>query len=311
MSHGSDTNGGEGASGRFSGVAEDCYQCVLAQARSAAAFAELDEAGTERVVAVAEAELQRSRRVPMLVQHIVRRVADAVLLERGEGPDFDIYAEVKELSNQLSQRYVPRLQEVLEASEEPLRTGLQIAAAGNIIDFGAREHASLDLEAELERLLEVPFAHCAIEALEEALEGAVSLLYLCDNCGEIVFDMLLIRLLRELYPRLRIVAAVRGKPILNDATPEDASAVGLDRLVETVSSGSIYPGTVLPETTEEFQRLFASADAILAKGQGNFETLLPLQDPRLFSLLRIKCDFMARLAGVPRDSLVLMQGGTR
>lgn len=69
-----------------------------------------------------------------------------------------------------------------------------------------------------------------------------------------------------------------------------------------------YPGTILSETTEGFQKLFKSADLILAKGQGNFETLLPLADKRLYFLLRIKCQHMAALAQVDKDSLVLMQG---
>jgi uncharacterized protein with ATP-grasp and redox domains len=104
------------------------------------------------------------------------------------------------------------------------------------------------------------------------------------------------------------VAALRDKPIINDATLEDAKEVGLDHLVATISSGSIYPGTILLETTEEFQKLFASADVILSKGQGNFETLLPVADERLFFLLRIKCEYMAVLSKVQKDNLVLIQG---
>ena len=141
-----------------------------------------------------------------------------------------------------------------------------------------------------------------------ALDGASTHIYLCDNSGEIVFDMLFIKELQQAYPNLQIVAAVRDKPIINDATLEDAKIVGLDRLVTTISSGSVYPGTVLPETTEAFQELFAAADVILSKGQGNLETLLPLADERIFFLLRIKCDYIASLTKMTKDSLVLMQG---
>jgi damage-control phosphatase, subfamily I len=103
------------------------------------------------------------------------------------------------------------------------------------------------------------------------------------------------------------VAALRDRPIINDATLEDARSVGLDCLVDTISSGSVYPGTVLPETTREFRQLFADADVMIAKGQGNLETLLPIADNRLFFLLRIKCAYMATLTGVEKGSLVLMQ----
>ena len=293
---------------RFSGIAADCYPCVINQARSAARFAELSEESTNRVVAVATAGLEKSKTTPLLVQHVIRYVADAVIQERGESQDFDIYSEGKEKSNILSLTFKERFQKKIDASNSPLETGLQIAAAGNIIDFGVTNQSSIDLNKELQSLDKTPFARYDVEPFKKALNGAATLLYLCDNSGEIVFDMLFIRELLQEYPNLQIVAAVRDKPIINDATLEDAKAVGLDRLVTTISSGSVYPGTILPETTEEFQALFDAADVILSKGQGNLETLLPLADKRLFFLLRIKCEYMAALASVKKDNLVLMPG---
>jgi uncharacterized protein with ATP-grasp and redox domains len=295
---------------RFAGVSSDCHSCVLDQALSAARFAALDEAQTESVLELARSELERSRTVPLQVQHILRSVADAVLRARQKDSHFDIYAAVKEKSNRLSLEHAKHFEEMILGSELPIETALQIAAAGNVIDFGAKNHGNLDVEQELERLCETPFAHFAIGPFKGALQKAKTLLYLCDNAGEIVFDGLFIQTLLRTYPDLEIVAATRERPIINDATLDDARAVGLDRLVEIISSGSVYPGTILSEASEEFQRLFAVADVILAKGQGNFETLLPEKDPRLFSLLRIKCDYMAWLSGIEKNSLVLMQGGS-
>lgn len=293
---------------RFTSIASDCYSCVINQARSAARFGELNAEQTRRVITVAKAGLEKSKSTPLLVQHIIRNVADAVIQERGESLDFDIYSGVKERSNTLSLAYAENFQKEIDASASPLETGLQIAAAGNIIDFGAVNQGSIDLIKELQSLKKIPFARYDIEPFIKGLDYASTLLYICDNCGEIVFDMLFIKELLREYPNLQIVAALRDKPIINDATLEDAKAVGLDRLVTTISSGSVYPGTILPETTEEFQKLFVSADVILSKGQGNFETLLPLADERLFFLLRIKCEYMAALAKVSKDNLVLMQG---
>ena len=242
------------------------------------------------------------------MQHIIRRVADTVIQERGESLDFDIYSIVKEKSNTLSLAYAEKFQKKLDASESPFETGLQIAAAGNIIDFGAINQGPINLNKELQSLNKTPFARYDIEPFIKTLDDASTLLYICDNSGEIVFDMLFIKELQRAYPNLQIVAALRDKPIINDATLVDAKTVGLDRLVTTISSGSVYPGTILPETTDEFQNLFASADVILSKGQGNFETLLPIADKRLFFLLRIKCEYMAALAKVSKDNLVLLQG---
>jgi uncharacterized protein with ATP-grasp and redox domains len=131
---------------RFSGIASDCYSCVLNQARSAARFGELNEEQTKRVIAVAKAGLEESKTTPLLVQHIIRRVADTIIQERGESQDFDIYADVKEESNILSLAYADGFQKKLDASASPLETGLQIAAAGNIIDFGAVNQGPINLE---------------------------------------------------------------------------------------------------------------------------------------------------------------------
>lgn len=293
---------------RFACIESDCYSCVINQARSAARFAELTEEQTKRVITVAKAGLEKSKTTPILVQHIVRHVADAVIQERGESLDFDIYAEVKKKSNILSLAFEDKFQKKIDASESPFETSLQIAAAGNIIDFGAKNHGSINLNKELQSLDKIPFARYDIEPFKRALDRASILVYICDNSGEIVFDMLFIKELQREYPNLQVVAALRDKPIINDATLEDAKAVGLDRLVTTISSGSVYPGTILPETTEKFQKLFTSADVMLSKGQGNFETLLPLADKRIFFLLRIKCEYMASLSKVKKDNLVLIQG---
>jgi uncharacterized protein with ATP-grasp and redox domains len=293
------------------GIAPDCFPCVINQALSASRFAGLNEEQTRRVVKVAEAGLEESKTTSILVQHVVRRVTDTIIEEKGEPSFFDIFARVKEVSNLLALDYAESLQKKIDASLSPLETGLQIAAAGNIIDFGAKDHASLDLNEELRNLGNVPFKRYDFESFRKSLQAASALLYLCDNCGEIVFDMLFIKQLQRECPGLRIVAALRDRPIINDATLADAEAVGLDRLVPTISSGSIYPGTILSETTEEFQKIYASADVILSKGQGNFETLLPLADDRIFFLLRIKCDYMAALSRVERDSLVLMRANNR
>ena len=294
---------------RFSGIASDCHSCIIGQARSAARFAELSEEQTNRVINLAKVWLKKSKTTPLLPQHIVRYVADAVIQERGESHNFDIYKEVKEKSNILSMSYADSFQKKIDDSESPLETGLKLAAAGNIIDFGAKQsHDFINLDKEFQSLDKTPFARYDIEPFKKALERASTLLYICDNCGEIVFDMLFIKEIKRECPNLKIVAALRDKPIINDATLEDAKAVGLDRLVKTISSGSVYPGTIYPETTEEFQKLFTAADVIIVKGQGNFETLLPLADKRLFFLLRIKCGYMAALSKVQKDNLVLMQG---
>lgn len=289
-------------------IAPDCYSCILNQARSTCRFAGLTDDQTGRVIAVARTWLEKSTTIPLLAQHVIRYVADAIIKEQGKPPYFDIYAKVKKMSNALSLDYAKILEKEIQDSESPFETGLQVAAAGNIIDFGAKGDGSLDLSKELQALTTAPFDRYDLEPLKTALDRASTLLYICDNSGEIVFDTLFIRELQRLYPNLQIVAVLRDKPIINDATLEDAKFVGLDRLVRTISSGSVYPGTILSETTEEFKRLFWSVDVMLAKGQGNLETVLPYADKRVFFLLRIKCEYIAVLSNVKKGNLALMRG---
>lgn len=101
---------------------------------------------------------------------------------------------------------------------------------------------------------------------------------------------------------------MRQCPIINDATVDDAFEAGLQDYATVISSGSVYPGTILSECTAEFKNLYAHADLIISKGQGKFETLLDQGDSRVFFLLRIKCDTMAKLSGQVKGRLVFMQG---
>ena len=291
----------------FSAIAADCFPCVINQILSTARLAKLTDAQTERVIAITKTELKKSKTAPLLVQHIVRRATDAIIQELGASPDFDIYAKVKEESNAIALAYAEEFRNKIAISASPFETALQIAAAGNIIDFGAKRHGSINLEQELQSFEKTSFDRYDIEPFKKVLSNASTLLYICDNSGEIVFDMLFIEELQQEYPHVQIVAALRDKPIINDATLKDAKAIGLNRLIRTISSGSVYPGTILSETTEEFQNLYNSTDVILSKGQGNFETFLPIADKRLFFLLRIKCDYMASLSKVDKDNLVLLQ----
>jgi uncharacterized protein with ATP-grasp and redox domains len=287
------------------GIAQACYACVLNQTKTAAKYAQISATETTELLNQVQVALDNSAQTGIVVQHIIRSVADAII--ELKNADFDIYQSVKQLSNKVARAYAADLQQQINISSSPLDTAIQISAAGNIIDFGAKSHGDLDLEKEMQQLQEVKFHRYDIEALRAKLAVAKNMLFICDNAGEIVFDKLLIKCLQSKYPNLQIIAAVRHKPIINDATLVDAVDSGLTQIVKVISSGSVYPGTILPETSAQFQQLYADADLVLAKGQGNFETLLSIAEEKLFFLLRIKCATMAMLSGVEPGNLVLMQ----
>jgi len=127
-------------------------------------------------------------------------------------------------------------------------------------------------------------------------------MYLADNAGEIAFDRLLIE---KISPE-RVTLVVRGAPVINDATLADAQAVGLDKIVEIIDNGSDAPGTILSDCSREFQRLYTDADLIIAKGQGNFETLNN-EPGNLFFLFKVKCPLVADLVNQPIGTQMLVQ----
>ena len=171
-----------------------------------------------------------------------------------------------------------------------LKLHLHLAVAGNIIDFGAKhDYSDKQIHEEINKMLSTDLSNSHTEELKQEIDRAEKILYLGDNAGEIVFDKLFV----EQLPKNKITFAVRGKPVINDATMEDAKAIGLTEIVKVIDNGAGYPGTVIESCSEEFQKIFNEADLIISKGQGNYETLSENKS-NIFFLLKIKCDIVAR-----------------
>jgi len=216
----------------------------------------------------------------------------------------DPFQRKKKAYNQLALQSYGRLREIVTTSESRLKTAVKIAAAGNIVDLGIL--GEVDVEAALFQALTSGFAIDHFPQLARALSSARRVLYLGDNAGEIVFDRVLI----EEFQEKDVTFAVKGASILNDATLEDALAVGMDKVAKVKSSGSPLIGTNLNSCSPEFQREFWAADLVIAKGQGNFETLDDVEAP-LFFILRAKCEEVADELGIKPGDLVLVEGTNR
>jgi damage-control phosphatase, subfamily I len=211
----------------------------------------------------------------------------------------DPYIEVKKQSNDLVLEMYPALKKLLLESENPFETALRLAIAGNIIDFAVGDH--YNLEATIQKVLKSGFAIDHSSELRSVLSEAKSVLYLGDNAGEIVFDKLLIETI--MHPNLTYV--VRGAPVINDATMDDAIYVGMDSVADVISSGYDAPSTILEKCSEEFQQLFLKADVIISKGQGNLEGLLDKTKKEIFFLLMVKCDVIAEALHVKKGDFVV------
>lgn len=184
------------------------------------------------------------------------------------------YTEIKKSFNRLMLDIAPKLREKIEAAEDKIHAAMQYARSANYIDFGTLNNVT---EEGLLEILEKAVSE-AVDPAEYAnfrrdLEKAESFVYLTDNCGEVVADMLLIEQIRAAYPALKVTAIVRGEDVLNDATMEDARMVGLDKVCDTIGNGNGVAGTWRAEMDEVSLGRLNSADVILGKGLANFETL--------------------------------------
>ena len=209
----------------------------------------------------------------------------------------DPYLAAKEESTRLALAMFPALKENVAQSPDPMDAALRLAIAGNIIDFATL--SQLD-EDELQDHMNTAADHPVqgdLPALVQSLSQARNILWITDNAGEIVFD----RLVLERLPHHKLTLAVRGGAALNDATPTDAHASRLPDTLQVMDTGLALPGTWVAASSPRFQETFQGADLIIAKGQGNFETL-DHTDARIVFLFQVKCPVIARNAGHPVGS---------
>jgi len=277
----------------------DCVPCFLKQALEAARMASDDPQAHVRVlraVARAVSEMDMDDTPPSMGQ-VIHRV-----VRRETGVD-DPYRGVKDRFNSLALSMYPKMKQRVASSDDPFGTAVRLAVAGNIIDFGARSDIDeTTLERSIEESLGWEPADGALEELRSAVGSAGDILYVGDNAGEIVFDRILI----EEMPVERITFAVRGAPIINDVTADDAEFAGLAGLVPVIDNGSDAPGTMLEDCSRAFRDRFESAELVIAKGQGNYETLS--QAPgRIFFVLKAKCPVIARDIGCEIGDVVVAE----
>jgi len=275
----------------------DCIPCLVRQVLDSVRLTTDDEDIIEQVMrrALSLACRMDLRQSPPAMAQKVHRVIRKLTGVK------DPYLQMKNRFNKLALQMYPDLKKRIEDSLDPFQTAVQLAIAGNIIDLGVKstlEESSVQ-KAITESLTE-PLDVKALEEFSTATAQANDILYLGDNAGEIVFDRLLI----EQLPCENITFVVKAGPIINDATIEDAQIVGLTDIVDVIDNGSDAPGTILENCSKAFRRRFDESDLVIAKGQGNYETLSDI-DKNMFFLLRAKCPVIARDIGCEVGEMIL------
>jgi len=278
----------------------DCLACLLNQSLRVAKNLNLDEETSKKMVQVASASIATYDNVtpPVAAADLYPKLG-AIIDEE------DLYKELKALSTLEATKLLPKVKKTVYDVPDTLKGAIKSAVAGNVIDFATPSH--FDLDEEFKKVFDTPFAIDDEALFLEKLNNAKTFMIVGDNVGEHVFDKLLLEVLKESYPELELYYAVRGKPIINDVTLNEAKEIGIDKLVNLVDSGVDTPGLAYDHASEEFMKLYNSMDLIIAKGMGNYECLEGVKDGRIFHLFKVKCDVVSRDVGASLGGLVFMQ----
>ncbi len=281
----------------------DCIPCFIRQVLDAVRMTSDDQQVQLQVLRQAlrlASSVDLTQSPPAMAQQMHRYIRELTANQ-------DPYVELKDKFNKIALQMYPDLRIRIEQSPDPLEMAVRLAIAGNIIDFGVTSNIEeSQVQKTVAESLEAPLDLDNLAVFKKAVAKAESILYLGDNAGEIVFD----RLLVEQLPYQKIAFVVKKSPVINDATMEDALITGMTDVVEVIDNGSDAPGTILESCSEQFRDRFDRTELIIAKGQGNYETLSDV-DKDIFFLLRAKCSVAARHIGCEIGDMVLLRNTTK
>lgn len=222
--------------------------------------------------------------------------------------DSNPYKKIKEYYNNEVMKIVPDVLKIISGEENRMKAALKISICGNLIDFAAKHEFNLDML--LQKIKDISGKKLTIDDSEEIfkkLKQSKSLLYLGDNCGEIVLDKIFINEIRKNNPKLKVFYGVRGTSIVNDVTVDDAEMINMSESAEVISNGDGGLGTVLKNCSKEFKRIYDDVDIVICKGQGNYESLLTSNKDSLYFLFMAKCENVTKPLNIDDMSIVCMK----
>ncbi|MEO2068160.1 MAG: ARMT1-like domain-containing protein [Desulfurobacteriaceae bacterium] len=279
----------------------ECIPCFLKQVVHIAKIADIPDSLTMEILRESARFISKDLRVDKSPGHnatfIHRIFKEKTKLE-------DPYKLLKDKYNEIALHLEEKIRkEFFEGVDDKLSLAIRLAAVGNVIDFGVPR--DFDLFSEVEALLDIPFAYFDVDILERFLIQGKEVLYIADNAGEIVFDKFL---LEELKNRgLKVVLAVRGGPILNDATVEDAlKTEAVNYVDELITTGKDFIGVDFDFVSSECKDYWNKAYFVISKGQANFETLEEVDSKDIFFILKAKCPPVAKHLNCNVNDLVFL-----
>ena len=277
-----------------------CIPCFIRQTLDTAGDLGLTDSVTTELVNDTLAFLQQvdlSLPPPVIARDIHRRIRFVTGID-------DPYLAAKKRNTETALELLPLVAEAVDTSLDPFVTAVRFSIAGNAIDLGAKSTRNVRVRDTFEEALLKPVDERMIRQLEWDVSKARDVLFLADNAGEIVFD----RPLLEQIGADKVTVVVRGAPVINDATLADAKRSGLMERFRVIDNGTDVPGTWLPDCSEEFAKRFQKADVVIAKGQGNFESL-SAENRYIYFLFMTKCDSVSKKIGLAPGTYVVQKGG--
>ncbi len=270
-----------------------CLPCFLKQVVQAARFSGVERKKTFSLLKESLSLLKESswkRTPPEVSTELHRFVREYLGIE-------DPYFEPKKRSSELALSLYERLKSYVGKSSEPLYVAARLALAGNVIDLTFGE--DFDIFESVEESLKEELSIDDFSLFQKRLAQVNYIVFLADNAGETVFDRIFI----EEIP-VKVYYIVNEKPVLNEATVEDAVIAGIDKVAEVISDGTDAVGFIPEISSSQSKRLFEETELIIAKGQANYELLEGKRKPA-FYMLKAKCEVVAKSLKVPPGSLVL------
>lgn len=216
------------------------------------------------------------------------------------------FTDIKKKYNNIFLKYEDEIYDKIIHNDYPIKEAIKYAAMGNYIDFGVNGNFQ---EEKLKEL----FSNVENDEINKKTYSsfindiylARRVVYLTDNCGEVVFDKIFIKVLKMIYADLDITVIVRGEDIVNDVSMDDAKSVGLDKLVNVIGNGTDVAGTPLDQIDKNIKSVIESADLIISKGQGNFETVFGNQ-LNVYYIFLCKCEWFMKRFNCKRNESVFL-----
>lgn len=283
-------------------ITNECVSCIVGQIDKATRLLNLDKKLSNEINKEVE-KRSLSFCFKETPPYVAKDVYEFLSLKTGLK---DPLEELKQESIRKATTYLPLIEKKIKDSDDKLFTAIKASVAGNVIDFATTKEFCLD--KEINSIFDTDFAINNYETFKDELEKTKQLIILSDNAGENVFDKVLIKTIKDIYPNIKIYYSTRGKAIINDITMKEALQIGIDEYCEVISTGVDTPGLEKKQANKEFMELYNKTQLILSKGMGNFECLESYNDNRVFFLFKVKCDVVANQISRNLGEIILKQG---